>query len=58
MASYSDRSSTIEKHTFRIIGLAWTKSTTSPSKIVVAPLNLDNTQLEFSKVDGEYPIYL
>ena len=53
MALHREKSSTIENCTLNVTGSAWMGNTTSPRKVVVAPLNLDNGCLGFSKVDGE-----
>ena len=42
----------------RMIGLAWTGSTTSQRKVVVAPLNPDKIRPGFSRLEGSSPIYL
>ena len=58
MALKGDKSSTTENCTLRMIGLAWTGSTTSPREVVVAPLNPDKICPGFSRLEGSSPICL
>ena len=58
MALKGDKSSTTENCTLRMTGLAWTGSTMSQRKVVVAPLNPDKIHPGFSRLEGSSPIYL
>ena len=58
MALKGDKSSTTKNCTFRIIGQAWTGSTTSPKEVVEAPLNPDSIHPGFCKANGGNPICL
>ena len=58
MALKEDKYSTTENCTLRMTGLAWTGSTTSQRKVVVAPLNPDKIHPGFSRLEGSSPIYL
>ncbi|KAL6326007.1 hypothetical protein AAG906_038499 [Vitis piasezkii] len=50
MAFHREKSSTIENCTLNVTRLAWMGNTTSPREVVVAPLNLDNRCLGFSRM--------
>nr|CAN64105.1 hypothetical protein VITISV_030642 [Vitis vinifera] len=58
MALKGDKSSTIENCTLRMIGPAWTSSTTSPREVVAAPLNPEKIRLGFSRPESSSPICL
>ena len=48
MALKGDKYSTIENHTLRTIGPAWTGNMMSPREVVDAPLNPNNIRPGFS----------
>ena len=58
MVLKKDKYSTIENHTLRTIGPAWTGNTMSPREVVDAPLNPNNIRPGFSMAGGKNLICL